>query len=163
MTYQITERNNLFGQEPTPTSPNLESQGTEQPNEWIRSVDIDGNMWEVRGNCSRRICSPTELNSLPSNTDVVQDMNQNNCILHDNSYHNGSDIGEVLQNKTYQEVIEEGRNNPNCKGVTYNNRRGCGWLHEQIIPNKIINANNPETPHTHRHNWHTLCIFPDRP
>ena len=130
---------------------------------WIRSADIDGNMWEVRGNCSRRICSPTELNSLPSNTDVVQDMNQNNSILHDNSYHTGFEIGKVLQNKTYQEVIEEGRNNPNCKGVTYNNRRGCGWLHEQIIPNKIINANNPETPHTHRHNWHTLCIFPDRP
>ena len=65
-------------------------QMTERPNDWIRSADINGNMWEVRGNCSRRICSPTELNSLPSNTDLVQDMNQNNCNFAQNHHWPGA-------------------------------------------------------------------------
>ena len=89
-------------------------------------------------------------------------MNQNNCITHYKSLHDGSDIGKSLQNRTYQEAIDAGRLNPNCKGVTYNERRRSGFLHSQIRQHKIHNANNPKTPNSTNHEWHILCIFSDR-
>ena len=85
-------------------------------------------------------------------------MSNNRILLQ--SYQNGSDIGESLQNTTLQEAIVAARLNPNCKGVTYNERTRRAYLHSNC--KRIVTANNPKTPNSTKHEWHILCIFSDR-